>query len=365
MTKIEVLGSHGATGEVMSELLEYDAPRFPKAVETEFPLKDEAHIDYWEQYKEESLDEGVIPTLSRHFPQLRFPIVSGISKRRDYRAATLRGEDRSPYGQLDLVAPEAVTLSIHPTPAGRIPIIVASEREDFVRLVRALGSRNEPTVVPDSMGASTITGLINWDRVHRFRDDWKAKAPNQNRSWAKYFPSFAKQRKLYQDTLIILSTGDYSGVSAAQLGCSDTDWVRESHTIRTEHECVHYFTLRVFGSMANHIFDEVLADYSGIVAADSHAKFSSKRFLQFMGLEDFPDLRSDGRFINYTDQMSEDALQVLASVLVEVSLNLERFSYMRPTTRNLSKELSILSRLTLTELADSTIVGHIYEELTN
>ena len=86
------------------------------------------------------------------------------------------------------------------------------------------------------------------------------------------------QRGLYQDRFLILSTGPYSNVAAREVGLSDSRWRETSTAIRLEHECTHYFTLRVFGSMRNNLLDELIADFMGITAADG--RYRSDWFLR-------------------------------------------------------------------------------------
>jgi len=75
------------------------------------------------------------------------------------------------------------------------------------------------------------------------------------------------RKELYQDRFIILSSGPYSGVAAAEMGVPEDEWRRISLTIRLEHECAHYLTRQILGSMRNSLLDELIADFAGIVAA--------------------------------------------------------------------------------------------------
>src|SRR5262249_24175708 len=159
---------------------------------------------------------------------------------------------------LVLEAPAELILTVEPTIAGRIPIIVTGPREDFVALVRALTERNEPAPVPTSMGACIVSGLNNWDRVARYRAQCEATggiagAGARGEAWTAEFRAFASQKSRYQDRGIILSRGPYSAVSAAQAGLPEADWLDRSLIIRREHECTHYFTYRVFGAMRNNL----------------------------------------------------------------------------------------------------------------
>src|SRR5439155_4743001 len=97
--------------------------------------------------------------------------------------------------------------------------------------------------------------------------------------WDSELAEIARRPTLYQDRFILLSAGPYSGVAAAELGLADEDWKRRSLTIPLEHECTHYFTRQVLGSMRNALADELVADYMGIVA--SEGRYRADWFLRF------------------------------------------------------------------------------------
>jgi hypothetical protein len=218
-------------------------------------------------------------------------------------------------------------LFLHETPAGAIPVLTARDRQEFVALVHVLSMRNEPGPVPDSMGATMVSGLNNWDRIARHRRAWENDNPLAVAigGWSAEFSRLISRKGLYQDRLIILSEGGYSNVSAARVGMPEEEWRRVSQLIRLEHECTHYFTRRVFGSMQNAIHDEFLADYAGIVAA-----FGSYRldlFMLFMGLEDFPRYRRGGRLENYLGQPPPNArvFTILQRLLKQAAENVARW----------------------------------------
>jgi hypothetical protein len=74
-------------------------------------------------------------------------------------------------------------------------------------------------------------------------------------------------------------------------------WAEARTAIRRDHECAHYFTRRLFGSMRNHAQDELMADWAGLVAATG--RFRAEWFLRFLGLEEYPLYRSGGRLDLY------------------------------------------------------------------
>ena len=217
---------------------------------------------------------------------------------------------------------------LQPTLAGRVPVITCSTRGDFVALVRACSCRNEPELVPDSMGACIVNGLNNWDRVARLRrrmEDERG-APFDESEWTEAFREVVPQKTLYQDRVIILSREPYSAVPAAALGIDDAEWRARSVAIRAEHECTHYFTLVAFGVMRNNLLDEFVADFAGL--ARTYGRYDAGLALRFLGLEAYPDYRAGGRFENYlkTPPIEPAAASILREIVVRAARAVEAFT---------------------------------------
>jgi hypothetical protein len=172
--RVALLASYGATAPEIEELLAYNRNPFDRrSADTPpvFPLPAELHVAAWERYATEAAEAGSFAAL-RRLVQLRFPIREGISQTEAYRAATLRGaptERMTEASGLVLARPEELRLIVHPSPAGQIPVLIPAGRTDFVALVRALTTRNEPGPVPGSMGACMVSGLNNRARIREHR----------------------------------------------------------------------------------------------------------------------------------------------------------------------------------------------------
>ena len=316
-----VLERHGASGTVLEELLKYSESRFRDdgaASSRRYPLADEPHVGAWEQYAEEARASGAAEVLRAKLVQLRFPIARGISSDPLYLASTRRGEPAPENARgVSFASPKAINISIHETPAGRIPIVVAEDRSDFVTLLQALTCRNEPREIPPAQGACMVAGYNNWDRIHAYRLAWERDNPGaMAHDWQTEFRRLIPRRERYQDRFILLSGGSYSGVPASRVGLTRDRWLEMSLAIRREHECVHYFTRRVLGSMSNSLHDELIADYVGITLA--LGKYRPDWFLRFMGLERFPIFRSSGRLRSYRGEppLSDPAFRILQSMVV-------------------------------------------------
>lgn len=365
----ERLAGLGASPSEIEELLSYNQNLFALeslTPEVRFPLPDEPFVAFWEPLVEECRERGAFAVLREHLPQLCFPVREGISQTEAYQAATRRGvppESLPEATGLELEHPEAIELALYASPAGRIPLLIARRRAEFAALIQALTRKNEPAVVPDSQGALMVSGYNNWGRIRELRQRWEDSDPSarETATWSEEFRRIQAQRELYQDRFILLSDGPYSAVPAAELGLKEEDWRELSLAVRRDHECAHYFTRRLFGSMRNNVLDELIADYMGMVAA--LGRFRADWFLRFIGLESFPLYRSGARLDIYRGQppLSDGAFRVLHSLVKAAAENLERFDAGLPggagSVQGKALLISALATLRLEDLASPTGEG--------
>jgi len=359
----QILSSYGASDTVMDELLPYSKNRFDHfglSTPSTYPMSDEPFAEVWEEYARESINQGVFECLKTKLVQLNFPIKKGISQTESYRSATRKGaplKDMEEASGLVLKHPEKLRLTLHQSPAGRIPLIISGVRADFVSLLRAFVMKNEPKPVPDSMGAMMVAGFNNWDRIRRYRKQWEienSKDCTETR-WKEEFRKIIAQKELYQDRFIILSDGPYSAIPAQEMGMTDREWRRASLIIRQEHECAHYFTRRLYSSMSNNLHDEIIADYMGIVIAAG--RYRADWFLKFMGLDDYPNYRTGGRLENYRGDppLSDEAFNILMLLVKNAAVQLERVDKkLYKNQRRIidgAEMIMALTELTLEELA--------------
>jgi hypothetical protein len=373
--RTEVLASCGANGATIDELLAYNEKPFPPetaGARPQFPLPDEAHIEAWQGYEREAREIGPFEALKRHFVQLRFPIRQGMSEEEPYRRATRRGflEEADAYASesVTLDRPDLVTLTITPTIAGRVPVIVVGSRGDFVKLVQAFAERNEPTVVPDAMGACIVKGLNNWSRIRAYRARWEEELGSTNDDdWAAEFQQLIPRKELYQDRFIILSRGPYSAIPARDAGFDEAEWLERSLVLRRDHELTHYFTYRVFNAIRNNVFDELIADFVGLVRACG--AYRADLALRFLGLEGYPAWRPGGRLEVYRGKppLSDEAFGVARTLTVRGARNLETFAQEHPECvkdlRSLGALTFALTTTTLEELASSEMPRLVRERL--
>ncbi|MCG9966572.1 hypothetical protein L9W92_00680 [Pelotomaculum terephthalicicum JT] len=331
----------------------------------EIPLTDELFVADWEEYIKDIPRLGALAVLQKKLVQLNFPVEAGMSKNSDYQLATRRGMDAlSMPGAtgVELEEPDHLEVYLCRTIAGRIPVIQVGNRNDFEALVRVFLYKNEPVSIPPSMGACMIKGYNNWARVKKYKEKWHSDngyEENMDFLWELEFAKMKSQPELYRDTFIILSDMEYSNVPAGMLGIAGDEWRRLSLVIRREHEATHYCTLRFFGSARDHLLDELIADYMGIVAAVG--RYIAHWFLCFMGLENYPAFRSGGRLVNYlkNKELSGAAFEALKSYIKNAAQNLETYSekYVPGVYQGEGKYRMLLamSKMNLIELASEGI----------
>jgi hypothetical protein len=361
--RARTLRAFGAGPAETGELLAYNRSVFQVPAHVQLPLADEAGVAAWTRYADYAQSRGVLPVLREHFVQLRFPVAEGVSASNTYQAAIRRGVLPERTEDLVLADPDRLRLFIHPTSAGAVPVLVVPHRGDFEALVHAITRRNEPVPLPPSMGACLVGGYNNWSRVAELRRAWESGALRVEgaETWSAAFAVLRARKELYQDRFILLSEGPYSGVPATAMGMDEAEWGRASLTIRLQHECAHYFTRRVLGSMRNNLLDELMADYAGIVAAAG--LYRADWALRFLGLEGHDGCRAGGRAWNYRGEppLSDPAFVVLQRLVRAAVERIEAMDrVLGPASRTgegRARALLVLAELTIEEIAAGMVPG--------
>ncbi len=317
-----------------------------------FPLPDEPPVADWRAtYCADSDAHAAFARLRAALAQLQLPVRAGLKETDAYRAVMRRGEavDAAAVGgTLELPGAERLTLQLasHPL-AGTLPVITAPTHASFRVLVQALACRHEPEPVRDAVNAMLITGMRNWDRVHRYRDAWLAAQPDGDWGTELQRAAAAEPWRL-GDTVMLLTDAPYSGCTAAALGLplSDSEWRAQSLVIRREHEFHHYLTRRLHGRMRNHLLDELLADRAGLLAARGAYDPSLAR--AFLGLAADDSIRPEGRFFTYCTGLPPAAHRPLAAAAGRAITALAALPH-DPATA--VRDTLALTLLTLAELA--------------
>lgn len=214
----------------------------------------------------------VLEALAECYPQLY--LVPGENMESAYKEAAVRGQ-KPENASLGLFhGSERDSLIQEQTPAGPVDVLYLYHREDFENALRLLVYRCRPETIPATVGAMTIGKLINWKKINTHMADYLA---GGGRDWAKEWERFTADKNNYRDTLIVLSDGPYSGVSAGRANRTEEEWLDISRKIRLYHECTHVICQRLFPQQKEPIWDEIVADAVGVRKAlgDYDAKLAA------------------------------------------------------------------------------------------
>lgn len=243
--------------------------------------------------------------LAKTYPQIVIPIKEGISKTEEYKDIALRGKE-SKY-PITFSLSELDSFETVKTKMGDVNIITMYKREDFIHMVRCLGNKCEPVIVPDSTGAMAIFGLNNWDKVRQGLDD-------------------------YKDSIIVLSSGNYSNVScddvkkvsAGEINLTIDEWTNKSIIIRKYHEITHFVMRKEYPNDIKAIRDELIADMIGLKAAFGY--YDQRLAKLFLGIEN-KEYRKGGRLENYCDNYLEEIPSILKMIdnLSKISNNHQNY----------------------------------------
>lgn len=232
------------------------------------------------------MTEHPILVLARRYPQLSLPIKAGERETEEYKSAVLQG--RKIENRPAFLYNENDRLECIDTPAGIAEILSLTEREDFVHAMRALAYRCEPVEIPESNGATAISGLINWEKLR----------PHL----ATDFDEFISDKSNYLDKLIILSSGYYSALKPEDAGIPADEWKEKSIEIRKYHELTHFISGKLYPENKEAIRDEVTADSIGVIAA--FGNLNAELVKKFLGTEGEA-YREGGRLQNYCENPAE------------------------------------------------------------
>lgn len=238
-------------------------------------------------------DKSPVKTILYRYPQLSLKPKESLRKTKEYRDIVDRGIFPSQIDEEILVGSEEDSLTMVNTPAGNVEVLHVCNRNDFIHLVQILAYRGEPVNIPDSIGAITIRGLVNWE----------SKDPKK-------------------DTLIITGMTGYSGLNYLQIEKylpvieSEEKWINMSELIRTYHELTHFVCRNLYIENKEAVRDEIIADAIGLLKAVN--KYDTSLAKLFLGIEE-DGYRDGGRLENYIkDSEDINAVCKRATALIEL-----------------------------------------------
>ena len=207
-----------------------------------------------------------------------------------YKGIVERGEEPPQRSLSHFKMSEDDSLEYVDIPAGRVLCATIRDRHDFETILEIMGNRCEPEDIPVTQGATILDGVINRRKFERGLD--------------------------YHDALIVLSVGPYSGTGADRMGVSDDEWIKTSDTIRRYHECTHFICRRLYPDQKDAIWDELVADATGLYAA--YGSFDPEKEKVFLGIEG--EKYVHGRLENYVEadlpeEKSDEAQRLVGRIL--------------------------------------------------
>lgn len=230
---------------------------------------------------------NILVCLSERYPQILLPIEENTQISDLYRKAVHRGHEF--YMEPNFFGSTGDSFVNVTTTVGEIGILQLGDRRDFEHAYCALANKCEPMEIPPSVGAVFIDGLNNWEKIRNHKREFFT---NGGLNWSAEFRRFTADKKNYQDKLILLSSGYYSGISPEQIGLPADEWKEKSLVIRKYHELTHFIYRTVYPGDRDVIRDEVLADYIGIKRAfGSFDPAAARKILGISGKEPSPDSR--------------------------------------------------------------------------
>ncbi len=266
---------------------------------------------------------NVIEELAKSYAQLY--IVPGDDVDDIYANVVRKGQKPDTNDLSHFYTNDNDNLQILDTPAGNVLCVTLGDRRDFVTFIRIMANRCKMVDVPDTQGASAISGIINWKKIYNHKDEFLKTLKDTDdpiSEWNMEFKRFTSDKANYLDTLIVLSIGPYSAVPANVFGMTDDEWLTASDTIRKYHECTHFICRRLYPDKKEAIWDEVVADAVGIYAAFGRLDTDMEK--AFLGIEDHH--YSSGRLENYVEE--DDVIKkkrILDDLACRIDIVLERF----------------------------------------
>ena len=167
------------------------------------------------------------------------------------------------------------------TPAGKVDIVYIHERSDFERFIQIMAYRGEPANVSSSLESAEIVGITNWRKIEQHMNEYIDHGGNEL-SWRDELRKFRGEKKNYQDTLIIISNCDYSGVNADEAGFGELVWNQLSLKIRIYNACALYTCRRIYKKCNSILLEEIFGDCVGMLFALN--KYDTSLARKFMGV---------------------------------------------------------------------------------
>ena len=271
--------------------------------------------------------KDVLPVLSEIYPQMY--LAPGDEGAEEYKTVVRYGKAPVIKSLSHFIMDERDSCIVEKTPAGEIMIVTLHVRKDFETFLNIMAKKCVAGKIPASQGASIINGIINWQKIRAHKKEYikHQLACGSQPDWASEFKRFTAKKSNYLDAMIVLSVGAYSGIPAERFGFKQEEWIEYSHKIRKAHECTHFICRRKYPSQINTVWDEVVADAVGIMAA--FGKFDIDLEEVFLGINESGYV--GGRLENYVraDELDQAAKNV-HNLLLKIARLAEGYAGLQP-----------------------------------
>ena len=169
------------------------------------------------------------------------------------------------------------------TPAGMVDILFLQERSDFERFVQVMVYSCEPAAVASKIESAEILGVTNWRKIENHMNDYLSNG-GSNLSWRDELRKFTNNKKNYQDTILVIGSGGYCGLTAEEAGFEKDTWEESSVKIKIYSSCARYIVRKLFSDYKDIIWEEMLADCAGLLYATGRYDVSlAKKFFGVSG----------------------------------------------------------------------------------
>ncbi len=152
------------------------------------------------------------------------------------------------------------------TPVGKIEILYIHERSDFERFIQIMAYRGEPAPVAENIDVVEIDGITNWRKIERHMDEYFINGGNK-KAWQDELINFQKDKKNYQDDLIVVTDCNYGGLSYDKTGYSEFLWKEISLKMNIYSSCTRMIRRRLYPESNNSIWAEITVDCIGMLFA--------------------------------------------------------------------------------------------------
>lgn len=150
------------------------------------------------------------------------------------------------------------------TPAGKIDIVYLQERSDFERFLQIMVYSGEPAAVASKIESAEILGVTNWRKIEDHMNSYLEKG-GDTVSWRDELRKFTNDKKNFQDSIILIGSGGYCGLSASEAGFDELIWESVSLKVKTFSSCARFIMRRLFSDYKNIIWEEMLSDCIGLL----------------------------------------------------------------------------------------------------